>query len=65
MAVVHNKKKIRIPGIDLDKEHRAMRIMTKKGYLEAREEGDKIYYTLTPKGTALYDSITTTYLMPS
>lgn len=58
IAVRCCKRKFKCGGLDLDAHHRALRIMTKHGYMQAKEVGSDIDYTMTPKGIALYDSLT-------
>lgn len=58
IALQCSKRKWRFDKLDLDSNHRSLRIMAKAGYLYAEEKGDKMWYTLSPKGLALYDSIT-------
>lgn len=57
MAVRCTERKIKLKGLDLDRQHRALRLMTKKGYLKAKKIGGHIDYTIAPKGVALYDSL--------
>jgi hypothetical protein len=58
-------KKISVGKLDLDAYHRSLRIMSKMGYLKAKEEGADVYYTITPKGIALYDSVAICLRQPS
>ena len=57
IAIRFNTRKIKAGKIDLDSWHRSCRIMSKCGYLIAKNYGSYIDYTITPKGKALYDSL--------
>lgn len=57
IAIYCSKRKIKCGKLDLDAHHRALRIMTKCGYMKSKEMGPGMEYTLTPKGIALYDSL--------
>lgn len=58
IAVRCCERKFKVGVLDLDSHHRALRIMSKKGYLKAQKIGGYIDYTMTPRGIALYDSLT-------
>lgn len=64
VAIRCSRRRIRMKGLDLDSEARAMRLMTKHGFMSIKKEGGYDLFAITPKGVALYDSIAMTYLKP-
>lgn len=42
---------------ETESHHRSIRILAKRGYLEAKNIGSHTDYYITPKGLALYDSV--------
>lgn len=56
-AVRFCNRKFKCGNLDLDAEHRAIRIMTRSGYMKVIRKGSDIDYVMTPKGIALYDNL--------